>query len=93
MGIGFLWFLRERKRSDHKAPQNASEVTMRIAGFDVKRVMIDQESGAEIMYPSLYQGLGLTQASLSKYDTPLVAFNGSMVIPTGIGQGVYRCQG
>lgn len=45
--------------------------------------MIDQESGTEIMYPDLYKGLGLTQASLSKYDTSLVAFNGSMVIPTG----------
>lgn len=26
-------------------------VTLRIAGFDVKRVMTDQGSGAEIMYP------------------------------------------
>ena len=35
------------------------------------------------MYPDLYRGLGLTQANLSKYDTPLMAFDGSMVIPMG----------
>ena len=33
-------------------------VTLRIGGYDVKRVMIDQASAAEIMYPDLYKGLG-----------------------------------
>lgn len=51
-------------------------VTMRIVAFYVKMVMIDQESGVEIMYPDLYRGLGLTQPDLAKYDTPLVAFDG-----------------
>ena len=34
------------------------------------RVMIDQGSGAEIMYPDLYRVLGLKDEDLSKYDTP-----------------------
>lgn len=38
----------------------------------MKRVMIDQGSKAEIMYPNLYMGLGLKPEDLSKYDTPLV---------------------
>lgn len=50
-------------------------VTMRIFSFYVKMVMIDQESRAEIIYHDLYWGLGLTQADLAKYDTPLVAFD------------------
>lgn len=33
-------------------------VTYRIGGFLVKRVMVDQGSGAEIMYPNLYKRLG-----------------------------------
>ena len=35
------------------------------------------------MYPNLYEGLGLTPKNLTRYDTPLVAFNGTMVTPTG----------
>ena len=35
------------------------------------------------MYPDLYQGLGLTQAYLAKYVTPLVAFDGTMVTLAG----------
>ena len=34
-------------------------VTLRIVGFNVKMVMVDQDSGAEIMYPNLFKGLGL----------------------------------
>ena len=38
---------------------DALVVTLRIAGFDVKWVMIDQDSGAEIMHPNLFKILGL----------------------------------
>ena len=56
---------------------------MQIGGFLVKRVMIDQGSGTEIMYPNLYKGLGLKLMDLSKYDTPLVGFDGKVVMPKG----------
>ena len=35
---------------------DALVVTLRIGGYDVKRVMIDLSSAAEIMYPDLYKG-------------------------------------
>ena len=35
------------------------------------------------MYPNLFRGLGLKTEDLSKYDTPLVRFNGQVVIPEG----------
>ena len=56
---------------------------MQIGGFLVMRVMIDQGSGTEIMYPNLYKGLGLKLMDLSKYDTPLVGFDGKVVMPKG----------
>ena len=40
----------------------------------MKRVVFNQGSGAEIMYPDLYRGLGLKDEDLSKYDTLLVGF-------------------
>ena len=62
---------------------NALVVTARIGGFLVKRIMIDQESGADVMYPDLFEGLGLKTQDLAKYDTPLVSFDGRVVIPEG----------
>ena len=65
-------------------PHNyALVVTSRVSRFLVKRVLIDQESGAEIMYPDLYKGLGLKPDDLSKYDTLMVGFNGKVVVPEG----------
>ena len=62
---------------------NALVVTLRIGGYDVKRVMIDQGSVAEIMYPDLYKGLGLKPENLTTYSSPLVSFEGKMVVPKG----------
>ncbi|XP_030940035.1 uncharacterized protein LOC115964957 [Quercus lobata] len=62
---------------------DALVVTARIGGFLVKRVMIDQGSGADVMYPDLFEGFGLKTQDLAKYDTPLVSFDGRVVIPEG----------
>ena len=45
--------------------------------------MIDQGNAAEIMYPNLYKGLNLKHESLTTYSSPLVSFEGKMVIPKG----------
>lgn len=58
-------------------------VTTRINGFIVKRVLIDQGSGAKVMYPNLFKVLGLKAEDLSKYDTPLVGFGSRMVVLKG----------
>ena len=49
----------------------------------MKRVMVDQGSGAEIMYPDLYKGLNLKLENLTAYDSPLVSFDGKVVTPRG----------
>ena len=56
---------------------------MQINGFLMKRVMVDLGSGANIMYLDLFKGLGLKSQDLIKYDTPLVSFDGRVVIPEG----------
>ena len=45
--------------------------------------MIDQGSATKIMYPDLYKGLNLKPESLTAYSSPLVSFEGRMVIPKG----------
>ena len=58
-------------------------VTLRIGGYDVKKVMVDQGTGAEIMYLDLYNKLSLKLEDLMAYDSPLVSFDGKNVIPKG----------
>ena len=58
-------------------------VTAQINGFIAKRVLVDQGSGVEVMYTNLFRGLGLKNEELSKYDTPLVGFDGRMVVLEG----------
>ena len=60
---------------------DALVVTARINGFLVKRVMVDQGSGADVMYLDLFRGLGLKNEDLMKHTSPLVGFNDKVVIP------------
>ncbi|XP_050289945.1 uncharacterized protein LOC126728120 [Quercus robur] len=65
-------------------PHNdAFVITFRIGGYDVKRVLVDQGNGAKIMYPDLYKGLNLKSEDLTTYDSPLVSFDGKVIIPRG----------
>ena len=58
-------------------------ITLQIGGYDVKRVMVDQGSAAEIMYPDLYKGLNLKAEDLTPYSSPLVSFERKIIIPNG----------
>ena len=45
--------------------------------------MVDQGSAAEIMYPDLFKGLNLKTEDLTSYNSPLVSFEGKIIIPKG----------
>ena len=62
---------------------DALVVILKIGGYNVKRVLVDQDSGAEIMHPDLYKGLNLRFENLTAYDSPLVSFDGKIFIPKG----------
>ena len=59
-------------------------VTLRISGYDVRRVMVDQGSAVDVMYPDLYKGLGLKPEDLTAYNSPLVSFERRLVTPIGL---------
>ena len=62
---------------------DALVITLQIGGYDVKRVMMDQGNAAEIMYHDLYKGLSLRVEDLTPYSSPLVSFEGKVIIPKG----------
>ena len=45
--------------------------------------MVDQGSAVEIMYLDLYKGLNLKSEDLTPYNSPLVSFEGKVVILKG----------
>ena len=49
----------------------------------MKRVMVDQSSAAEIMYPDLFKGLNLRAEDLMPYSSPLISFEGKVIISKG----------
>ena len=78
-----LGFSDEDKIGTIQPHDDALVVTLRIGGFDVKRVLVDQGSAMEVMYPNLYRGLNLKPGDLAAYDSPLVSFEGKTVTPRG----------
>ena len=78
-----LGFSDENKLETIQPHDDALVVTLRINGYDVKMVMIDQDSAAKIIYPNLFKGLNLKPENLTAYSSPLVSFEGKMVIPKG----------
>ena len=78
-----LSFSNEDRVGTLQPHDDALVVTLRIRGYDVKRVMVDQGSSAEIMYPDLYKGLNLRPEDITAYSSPLVSFDGKVIIPKG----------
>ena len=78
-----LSFSDANKQGTIQPHDDALVVTLRIGGYEVKRVMVDQGSAVEIMYPDLFKGLGLKPENLATYSSPLVSFEGKMVVPKG----------
>ena len=78
-----MGFSDEDKIGTIQPHDDALVITLRIWGYDVKRVMVDQGSAAEIMYPDLYKGLSLRAEDLTPYSSPLVSFEGKVIIPKG----------
>ena len=78
-----LGFSNGDKRGTIQPHDDALVVTLRIRGFDVKRVLVDPGSAVEVMYPDLYKGLNLRPEDLTAYDSPLISFEGKTFVPKG----------
>ena len=78
-----MGFSDEDKIGTIQPHDDALVIILRIGGYDVKRVMVDQGSAVEIMYPDLFKGLNLRIEDLTPYNSPLVSFEGKVIIPKG----------
>ena len=78
-----MGFFDEDKAGTIQPHDDALVVTLRIGGYDVRRVLVDQGSAVEIMYPDLYKGLNLKPEDLTAYESLRVSFKGKTVILKG----------
>ena len=68
-----------------KQPHNDPLVIMlNIEGFNTKRILVDNDSFADIIYLPAFQQLKLNPKRLHPFDSPFVSFSGDMVYPKGI---------
>ena len=79
-----LSFLEEDKIETTQPHDDALLITLRIGDYDVKRVIVDGGSAAEIIYLDLYKGLKLKPEDLMPYSSSLMSFDGKLVIPKGM---------
>ena len=77
-------FSEEDKIGTTQPHDDALLITLRIGDYDIKRVMVDGGSAAEVMYPDLYKGLNLKLEDLIPYSSPLMSFDGKLVITKGM---------
>ena len=78
-----MGFSDEEKIGTIQPHDDALVIILRIGGYDVKRVMVDQGSAVEIMYHDLFKGLNLRIEDLTPYNSPLISFEGKIIIPQG----------
>ena len=78
-----MGFSDEDKIGTIQPHDDALVINLQIGGYNVKRVMVDQGSTVELMYPYLYKGLNLKAEDLMPYSSPLVSFEGKVIIPKG----------
>ena len=78
-----MGFFNEDKVGPLQPHNDALVVTLKIREYDVKKVLVDQGSGAEIMYLNLYKGLKLKPKDRACYDSPLVGFDGKTIFLKG----------
>ena len=78
-----IFFSDEDLRDVQTPHDDPLVVKLRIGDSDVKRVLIDQGSCSEIMYPDLFHGLGLKPSDLQPYDAPLEGFSRESIRPMG----------
>ena len=78
-----MGFSDEDKIGTIQPHDDALVIILRIGGYDVKRVMVDQGSAAKIMYPNLFKELNLRAEDLTPYNSPQVSFEGKVIIPKG----------
>jgi hypothetical protein len=84
MNDQIITFSEDDARGIHQPHDDALVVTMTIAGFITRRVLINNKSSADIIYLPTYQKMKIDKERLRPIDILLVGFTGDKVKPSGV---------
>jgi hypothetical protein len=79
-----ITFSEDDARGIHQPHDDALVVTMTIAGFITRQVLIDNGSSTDIIYLPAYQQIKIDKEWLRPIDIPLMGFIGDRVKPSGV---------
>jgi hypothetical protein len=79
-----ITFSEDDARGIHQPHDNALVVTMTIAGFITRQLLVDNGSSVDIIYLPAYQQMKIDKEWLRPIDIPLVGFIGDKVNPSGV---------
>uniref|UniRef100_A0A2N9HJY0 RNA-directed DNA polymerase n=1 Tax=Fagus sylvatica TaxID=28930 RepID=A0A2N9HJY0_FAGSY len=79
-----ITFAEEDARKVFHPHDDALVVTLEIAGYSTRRVLIDNGSSVDIIYLTAFQQMRIDKDQLRPIETPLVGFAGTSVYPLGI---------
>ena len=76
-------FSDEDFRGAHHPHDDAFVVSMTIANYNVRRILMDNGSSADILYWDAFKQMGIAKEKLDPAPTPLLGFAGESVLPEG----------
>ena len=79
-----ITFSEDDARGIHQPHDDALVVTMTIAGFITRWVLIDNGSSVDIIYLPAHQQMKIDKERLRPINIPLVGFTGDKVKPSGV---------
>ena len=78
-----ITFTDEDSERIHHPHDDAIVITLLIAGYTTRRVLVDNGSSADILYYPAFQQMNLGRDQLRLVNSPLVGFDGMKVQPVG----------
>ncbi len=79
-----ITFTEEDARKVFHPHDDALVVTLEIAGYSIRRVLIGNGSSTDIIYLTAFQQMKIGKDQLQPIKTPLVGFAGTSVYPLGV---------
>ena len=76
-------FTEDNARWLHHPYDDALVVSLLIANFNTRRVLVDNGSSVDILYYPVFQQMRIDREHLLPFDAPLVGFGGTKVFPMG----------
>ena len=79
-----IGFIEEDARRLHHPHDDPLVVSIRVGDYNTYRVLVDNESSADILYYPAFQQMRIEKERLIPTNAPLVGFGGIRVYPLGV---------